>query len=108
MANKDVVAQFVMQHEGLYKISVLLDQFKEGLRRVNIENLIESYPNEFAPLFVFSGEIRAMDVIQALYMGKDRTDPVSMGLLQQYISSLSQQGIFIFTHCYRIQLVILT
>lgn len=98
MANKDSVAQSVMQHEGLFKISALLDQFKEGLRSANMENLIESYPNEFAPLFVLSGEIRATDVIYALYMGNDRIDSVSMGLLQQYISSLSQQGILISMH----------
>ena len=95
MANKDTVAQSIMQHEGLFKITALLDQFKEGLRNANMENLIESYPNEFAPLFVFSGEIRAIDVIQALYMGNERIDPVSMGLLQQYIYSLSLQGIFV-------------
>ena len=29
-------------------------------------------------------------------MRKDRTDPVSMGLLQQYISKLSQQGRYVF------------
>ena len=63
-----------------------------------MENLIENYPKEFASLFVFSGEITATDVIQTLYMGKDRTDPVSMELLKQYISSLSQPGIFISIH----------
>ena len=46
MDNKDVIAQSVMQHEGLYKLSVLLDQFKDGLRRVKMEKLIESFPNE--------------------------------------------------------------
>lgn len=97
MDTKDVVAQSVMQHEGLYKLSVLLDQFKEGLRRANMENLIMNYPKEFAPFFVFSGEIKATDVIKTLYMGKGRTDPVSMGLLQQYISNLSQQGIYLST-----------
>ena len=87
-----MIAQSVMQHEGLYKLSVLLDQFKDGLRRTNMEKLIENYSKEFAPLFMSSGEIKATDVIEALYMRKDRTDPVSMGLLQQYISTLSQQG----------------
>ena len=52
MDNKDVIAQSVMQHEGLYKLSVLLDQFKDGLRRTNKEKLIENYPKEFAPLFI--------------------------------------------------------
>ena len=100
MDNKDVIAQSVMQHEGLYKLSVLLDQFKDGLRRTNVEKLIENYPKEFAPLFICSGEIRATDVIEALYMRKDRTDPVSMGLLQQYIYKLSQQGRYMyFIHC---------
>ena len=98
MDNKDVIAQSVMQHEGLYKLSVLLDQFKDGLKKTNIEKLIENYPKELAPLFICSGEVRAIDVIEALYMRKDRMDQVSMELLHQYISSLSQQGMFIFVH----------
>ena len=97
MDNKDVIAQSVMQHEGLYKLSVLLDQFKEGLRRTNMDRMTENYPKEFAPLFVFSGEINATDVIKALYTEEDKKDPVSMGLLQQYISGLSQHGISIST-----------
>lgn len=92
MDNKDVIAQSVMQHEGLYKLSVLLDQFKDGLRRVKMEKLIESFPNEFALLFTCSGKISTADVIEALYIRRDRTDPVSMELLKQYISSLSQKG----------------
>ena len=96
MDNKDVIAQSIMQHEGLYKLSGLLDQFKEGLSRTNIHTLMENYPQEFAPLFIFSGELMATDVIKALYTREDnRIDPVSMGFLKKYISSLSQQGIFI-------------
>lgn len=54
-----------------YKLSVLLDQFKDGLRRTNMEKLIENYPKEISPLFISSREIRATDVIEALYVSKD-------------------------------------
>ena len=93
MDNKDIIAQCILQHEGLYKISVLLDQFKDGLRRSSIiAKFIECFPKEFAPLFVCSGKLTNADVIDALLARKDRTDPVAMRLLQEYISSLSQQG----------------
>lgn len=86
-------AHSILQHEGLYKVSILLDQFKDGLRRTGISTWIECFPKEFAPLFICSGTISNKDVIDAMYMRKDRTNPVSIRLLQQYISSLSQQGI---------------
>ena len=98
MDNKDVIAQSVMQHEGLYKLSVLLDQFKNGLEKANVEKLIKNYPKEFAPLFICSGEITAADVIETLYMRNDKMDQVTMDLLHQYISSLSQQGMFRCVH----------
>ena len=37
---EDIIAQCIIQHEGLYKLSVLFDQFKDGLRRANMEKVI--------------------------------------------------------------------
>lgn len=83
-----------MQHEGLYKLSILLDQFKEGLRMANILSLLESYPKEFAPLFTFSGEIEVADAIEALYTTEEEErDEIAMRFLHQYIQNLSKKGI---------------
>ena len=84
-----------MKHEGLYKLSTLLDQFKEGLRAANILSLLESYPKEFASMFTFSGDIEAADVIEALYTTGEK-DEVTIKFLHQYILNLSQEGIAIY------------
>ena len=84
-----------MQHEALYKLSILLDQIKEGLKRANILSLLECYPKEFAPLFTFSGNMEADDVIEALYTNEETKDETALNFLQQYIQNLSKKGMSI-------------
>ena len=57
-----------MQHESLYKISNLLDQFKDGLNAVNVLTLVKIFPQQ---MFTYSGEIRNEEVLQALYVNED-------------------------------------
>jgi len=83
-------------HEALFSIKILLDQFKVGLRKVNMLNLIQSFPVAFAPLFTFTGEISANDIVRALCPGSGNEDAIAMQFLKQYICSLSQEGIYIF------------
>ena len=59
-------------------------------------HLIQSFPTVFAPLFIFTGETRASDVIKALCLGSGNKDVIAMEFLKQYISSLSQEGSFVY------------
>ena len=80
-------------HEALFSIKILLDQFKDGLKNVKVLDLIQSFPNEFAPLFTSNGEeISANEVVEALSFGSSNRDTIAMEFLKQYISNLSQEG----------------
>ena len=80
-----------MQHEALFKISKLLDQLKEGLRQAKMLRIIQSFPEQFSPLFISEGSLTADDVIRALCTS-DR-DTITVGFLHQYIRALSEKGI---------------
>ena len=79
-------------HEALFKIQLLLDQFKEGLKVLKVLHLIQSFPDVFAPLFTCTEDTNAEDVVKALNSRGGQEDNVAMRFLQQYIRSLSQAG----------------
>ena len=82
-----------MQHQSLYKISNLLDQFKDGLNAVNVLTLVETFPQQMLGLFTYSGEIRNEEVLQALYVNEDEDlDSVTLEFLHRYICNLSKEG----------------
>jgi len=82
----------VKVHEALFSIKILLDQFKEGLKKVKVLDLIQSFPEEFAPLFISNGKISANEVVRALRFGSGIRDTIAMDLLKKYIFNLSQEG----------------
>ena len=84
-----------MQHEALFKISKLLDQFKEGLKKAKLLKLIQNFPEQFTPLFTFTGSIPADSVINALY-SRENEDTVTLAFLHRYIRGLSEKGIIIY------------
>ena len=90
LTNKHEVAQSIMQHEALFKISKLLDQFKDGLNQAKMLKIIQNFPEQFSPLFVFEGSVTADNVISALCTS-DR-DTITVGFLHQYIRALSEKG----------------
>ena len=82
-----------MQHQSLYKISNLLDQFKDGLNAVNVLTLVKTFPQQMLGLFTYSGEIRNEEVLQALYVNEDEDlDSVTLEFLHRYICNLSKEG----------------
>ena len=82
-----------MQHQSLYKISNLLDQFKDGLNAVNVLTSVKTFPQQMLGLFTYSGEIRNEEVLQALYVNEDEDfDSVTMEFLHRYICNLSKEG----------------
>ena len=98
MSNKDVIGQSVMQHESLFKVSKLLDQFKDGLKSVNVLSLIQSFPQPILQCFTFTGEVSIDDVLDALYVddNDELTDATTLAYLHSYIRSLLAKGRFIY------------
>ena len=68
MATKDAIAQNIMAHDALYKRAILLDQFKEGLKKIGIFSLIAMFPEEMSGLFIYQGVLTSKDVCGALYI----------------------------------------
>ena len=53
----------------MYKISKLLDQFIEGMKKLpHILQLVQAYPDLFTKLFTFTGDVTARDVLDALFV----------------------------------------
>ena len=92
-SNRHEVAQSIMQHEGLFRISELLDQFKEGLKQRKILSTVQNFPEQFSVLFTFVGSITSDRVTNALCTREfDNTDTMTMGFLHRYIHELSEKG----------------
>ena len=45
-----------------------MDQFKEGLRKIGIFQLIAMFPEEMSGLFIYQGVLTSDDVCSALYV----------------------------------------
>lgn len=91
-----MIAQQVLTHEAIYKITKLLDQFCEGLKQLRILQLIRSFPDLFTPLFTFTGDISSEVVSEAIFI-RDGTqlhsdDKVTLSYLQTFIKTCDQQG----------------
>ena len=88
-----MVSQALLTHEGLHKFTLLLEQFKKGLMKPNVLNIIQAFPKEFLPLFTFRGTINAKDVLDTLYTVQGHKDETAMELLARYINNLTDKGI---------------
>ena len=91
-----MIAQEILTHEAIFKISKLLDQFYEGLKKLRILQLIRAFPDLFAPLFTFTGDISSEMVSEALFI-KDESDlhpgdRKILGFLQTFIHACDQTG----------------
>ena len=75
LATKDACAQNILAHEALYKVSPLLDQFKQGLKKVDMLRLVQAFPDLYIALFTFSGDVSAEDMAEALYVDEAETEP---------------------------------
>ena len=87
LSTKDSIAQDVMTYEGLYKVAPLLDQLADGLRAGGLQSM-QSYPQLFAPLFIYTGEITVDDVLGALYVEETEMQPsevTAVGFLHRFI-----------------------
>ena len=98
MSTKDAIAQNIMEHEALFSITKLLDQFKDGLRKMNALRLVQNFPELCVGLFTFSGTITPDEVLDALYVDETETlvqpsDNVTLAFLHRYVRSCSDGGV---------------
>ncbi len=91
MSTKDTVAQNILAHESLYKKTILLDQFKEGLKKIGALQLIQLFPDEMSSLFIYQGALTANDVSSALYITNEEGSS-SVEYLHHYIHTLKEKG----------------
>ena len=92
------VPSTLRQQEEFQKIKILLDQFKEGLNQTGLLNLVQSFPDQFAPLFMLTREIDADEIKRSLCFENVNENEAVIEFLQQYIKSLSPESTY-FT-CY--------
>ena len=89
--------QNIMAQDALYKRAILLDQFKEGLRKVGIFQLIAMFLEETSGLFVYKGVLTSEDVCNALYVEDeddlDHENELVLNFLLRYVNTLSEEGI---------------
>ena len=97
VSNSLMVAQSVLQHEALYKISKLLDQLQLGLKDVGILDVIQAFPELFLKLFTFNGFIANADVLQALCI-QDEDKGELVLFLYRYIEELTKLFLLIVYH----------
>ncbi len=95
VTTNDVVAQDILTYEAVYKVSKLLDQFREGLKTLRIRKLIQAFPEEFAGLFTYTG-LEPSDVLDALSIHRDVVlQPgytIVLSFFHRYIQECNENG----------------
>ena len=93
LSTKSTVAQNVFTHEALYRLSPLLDQMAEGLKKNGLLRAIRIFPNLYAPLFIYTGCLSSEEVQAALYVDDDyEMDKETMAHLRHYIQECDEAG----------------
>lgn len=101
MSTKDLILQDVMMYEGLYKITTLLNQFCDGLKRSGVYDVIAAYPDIFSTLFTYA-ELTPVDVVEAVYVDQDdvHDDDMIISHLVRYIHECDESGTCICIYNY--------
>jgi len=91
------VAQNLLMHAALYRITPLLQQISAGLKSNGLLRAIESFPDVYAPLFVYMGEVSVKDVLKAIYIDFELTtvgpqDEHTLSLLKCFIAEADSEG----------------
>lgn len=93
MVTKENIAHVILTHEAIYKCAKILDQLVDGLKKLPIYELMVQFPEQFLPLFTYSGDIAAEDVIGALYVDEVKScDELTMKFLKQYLVDCGHEG----------------
>ena len=83
LSTKSLIAQDIATYEGLYKITHLLDQFCDGLKKAGILEIIRAFPDEFLSLFVYK-KLTAADVLAAICMSPGQHNNCEQEMLLGY------------------------
>lgn len=91
------MAQNLLTHAALYRITPLLQQISAGLKNNGLLRTIESFPDVYAPLFVYMGEVSVEDVLNAVYIDFELTtvgpqDEHTLPLLKRLIAEADSEG----------------
>ena len=95
MSTKAVIAQNVMAHEAIYRLSKLLDQLCSGMEKSPVLRLIRAFPEIFSALLTYTGNVSVEEVQEAVYVCNDEMcseDKVIMKFLRLYINQCSTKG----------------
>ena len=101
MSTKNLILQDVMMYEGLYKITTLLNQFSDGLKRSGVYDVITAYPDIFSTLFTYT-ELTPVDVVETVYVDQDDVhddDDIIISHLVHYIHECDESGTYIYVCC---------
>lgn len=74
MHSEDSVAQNVLTHEALYRITPLLDQISAGLMKGDMMCSIQCFPHVYAALLIYTGELSTADILEAIYVDEQETE----------------------------------
>ena len=97
MSNKEVLAQEIVYYESIGRISKAMDKFGQGLHALGVLQLIRTFPQLFAPLFMYTACISSDDVLETIYIDETMTelqpgDEILMAHLKKWISNASVEG----------------
>ena len=94
------MAQNTLTYGALYRITPLLQQISAGLKKNGLMRAIQNFPDLYAPLFIYIGEVSAEDVLNAIYIDSEITtvgpqDEHTLSLLKRFITEADSEGKYI-------------
>lgn len=97
LSTKSLIAQDIATYEGLYKITHLLDQFCDGLKKAGLLEVIRMFADEFLPLFVYK-KLTAADVLAAVYVSPEQKNnpenEMLLGYFNRFILECDETGMY--------------
>ncbi len=96
--NRAIIVQSLMTHEILLKRKVALDQLGEGLDALGFREVVQAFPAEFRPFFVFNGQKSAPmvevlhDLLRSPQGSNTPSERATMSYLREYVRTLDENG----------------
>ena len=83
-------------YKGLYKMTHLLDQFCNGLKKAGYLDVVRAFPDEFLTMFVYK-KLTATDVLEAVCVPTEESyrDEMLLGYFNQFILECDETGNYI-------------
>ena len=93
LSTKSLIAQDIVVYEGLYKMTHLLDQFCDGLKKAGLLDVVRAFPDEFLTMF-FCKKLTATDVLEAVCVPTEESnrDEMLLGYFNRFILECDETG----------------